>query len=89
MIAYYEKSRDILLMIREAGGRRLRRATRRIPRSVTGPLSIDRPGRRTHTEDELRPSQAGSAANRSRRPCPLAFETVDGFRMGSSPTSRW
>ncbi|WP_422931354.1 PVC-type heme-binding CxxCH protein [Singulisphaera sp. PoT] len=77
VLAYFDKSRDILLKIREAGGAS---AEGHPSDLAVGTTEIEDPGRRTHTEEELRaflrpiPPKAPEEAVRS-------FETKDGFTM--------
>ncbi|MDR3637486.1 MAG: CehA/McbA family metallohydrolase [Isosphaeraceae bacterium] len=77
VIAYYEKSRDILLKIREAGGAS---STGHPSDVLQDGARLDDLGRRTHTEEELR------AFLKPVPPKPIeealrTFETVRGFRM--------
>jgi putative membrane-bound dehydrogenase-like protein len=76
VLAYFERSRDILMKIRERGGA----PADGHPSELLAAAELDDPGRREHTEEELR---------RFLRPVPPkspqeaveSFETQDGFRM--------
>lgn len=77
VLAYFERSRDILLKIRDAGGAPASGHPSDIARDAA---LLDDAGRRTHTDAELR------AFLKPVPPRPLdealrTFETVDGFRM--------
>jgi putative membrane-bound dehydrogenase-like protein len=77
VIAYFERSRDILLRIRDAGGAPAKGHPSDIARNE--PTLLD-PGRREHTEEELK------AFLRPVPPRPIeevlrGFEAVDGFQM--------
>jgi len=77
VIAYFERSRDILMAIRSAGGAPAAGHPSEIASSLT---TIDDPGRRTHTDEELR------AFLKPLPPKPIedvldSFETVEGFEM--------
>jgi putative membrane-bound dehydrogenase-like protein len=77
VIAYFERSRDILMKIREAGGVPSTGHPSEIARD--DPLIID-PGAREHTDEELK------AFLKPVPPKPIedvlrSFETVDGFEM--------
>jgi putative membrane-bound dehydrogenase-like protein len=77
VIAYFEKSRDILMQIRENSGASSHGHPSEL--SVTQAM-LDDPGKREHTDEELReflkPLPAKSLAEVMR-----SFETVDGFEM--------
>src|SRR5262249_41479015 len=77
VIAYFERSRDILLRIRDAGGAPAKGHPSDI--APDEPTLLD-PGRREHTDEELR------AFLRPVPPRPIEevlrnFEAVDGFQM--------
>ncbi len=77
VISYFERSRDILLKIRDAGGAPAKGHPSDIARDETALLDT---GRRSHTEEELR------AFLKPVPPRPIeevlrSFEAVDGFRM--------
>ena len=77
VIAYFEQSRDILMMIRAAGGAVSTGHPSDIAKTVG---TIDDPGRQTHTDEELK------ALLKPQPPKPIeevlaSFETVGGFEM--------
>ncbi|MHC5543097.1 PVC-type heme-binding CxxCH protein, partial [Singulisphaera rosea] len=77
VLAYFDKSRDILLKIREAGGRPASLAPSELSKDRS---DLDDPGQRTHTEEELRaflkpiPPKPVEEALRG-------FETIPGLHM--------
>ncbi|MEZ6053266.1 MAG: HEAT repeat domain-containing protein [Planctomycetaceae bacterium] len=77
VIAYFEHSRDILMLIRQAGGASATGHPSEIARTMG---TIDDPGRRSHTDEELQ------AFLKPQPALPIqevlkSFETVDGFEM--------
>lgn len=77
VLAYFDKSRDILLKVREAGGRPASQGPSELSEDRS---NLDDPGRRTHSEEELRaflkpiPPKPVDEALRG-------FDTIPGFHM--------
>lgn len=76
VIAYFEKSRDILMKIREAG----RVPAAGHPSDIVATDNLDDPGQRQHTDDELR-EFLKPIPPRSAEESLASFETIDGFEM--------
>ncbi len=77
VIAYFEHARDILMMIRHAGGV----ASTGRPSDIAKTIgTIDDPGRRMHTDEELRALLQPQPAKPIEEAL-ASFEAVDGFEM--------
>jgi len=76
VVAYFEKSRDILMKIREAG----RVPAAGHPSDVVGVENLNDPGQRQHTDEELR-EFLKPIPPRSAEESLESFETIDGFEM--------
>ncbi len=76
VVAYFEKSRDILMKIREAGSV----PAAGHPSEIAAAGDLNDPGQREHTEEDLR-EFLKPIPPRSAEESLATFETIDGFEM--------